>query len=66
MAYEHFNPHPHTEGDATHTATITAKCNFNPHPHTEGDKMAFAAAGFELVISIHTLTLRVTIIGVSH
>ena len=33
----HFNPHPHTEGDAELDADYEAPEHFNPHPHTEGD-----------------------------
>ena len=57
----HFNPHPHTEGDSKLFALYKQMKNFNPHPHTEGDMAPPHIRSSPFLISIHTLTRRVTI-----
>ena len=37
-----------------------ATLDFNPHPHTEGDAAEVVENSLDFVISIHTLTRRVT------
>ena len=54
-----FNPHPHAEGDPAHHHPSTCARSFNPHPHAEGDCF-FYLVGILGLVSIHTLTRRVT------
>ena len=54
-----FNPHPHAEGDEMVVQFQGSSRCFNPHPHAEGD-VFLSLKLTVLVVSIHTLTRRVT------
>ena len=55
----YFNPHSHKESDSTYNLCIRTISNFNPHSHKKSDTFGNLPS-IRLVISIHTLTKRVT------
>ena len=57
-----FNPHPHAEGDKNRTQQAVRRASFNPHPHAEGDEEK-SCWQLLLLVSIHTLTRRVTLLA---
>ena len=59
-----FNPHPHEEGDRPLCSCCVLPRYFNPHPHEEGDFCKGLFTPRE-IISIHTLTKRVTVVRTS-